>query len=69
MCIDNKDTYISGDYNSANGRIIRVQLNRCLGEGCAKEEEITKFFKGKSFIFLYNQIRFDQRFFKDESIV
>ena len=66
LCIDKKDMYISGSYNSDKARLMNIQLVRCseedeeeLGIKCKSSEEITTFMRNKFFLMLYNQRRFE----------
>ena len=53
--MDESDSKLYGDYNSAKGRIIRVNINRCHDKPiCKSDDEITNFFKGKYYMFVHN---------------
>ena len=59
-CIDEKDRFISGNYNTANASIIRATLNKCQGRDyCKTDDEINEFMIGKFLIMYVNEIRFD----------
>ena len=69
-CIDEKDRFISGNFNTKSASQIRVYLNKCQGKDyCKTEEEINKFIKGKYLIVYVNEIRFDAQFYGEESII
>ena len=36
---------------------------------CKKDEEITKFLKNKFLLLIFNQVRFDSRYFGEEAII
>ena len=60
MCIDDKDKYLQGNYNTVNASIIRVYLTKCQGKDyCKSDEEIIEFVKGKFLLFYVNERRFD----------
>ena len=71
VCIDSKDRYVHGNFNTEKARNIRVRLNRCRGQenNCKTDDEITEFVKGKYMIVYMNQIRFDDSKYGAESIV
>ena len=70
QCIDEKDRFISGNFNTVNASQIRVHLNRCQGKDfCKSDEEITEFIRGKYLIVYVNEIRFDSQHFGEESII
>ena len=55
--MNKKESSISGNYNSEQGRIIRIKLRKCVNETetgnyCKPEEEIKEFFRGKYFLTL-----------------
>ena len=59
-CIDEKDRFISGNYNTVNASYIEVELNRCKGKDyCKTDEEINEFIRGKYLMVYMNQIRFE----------
>ena len=52
-CLDEKDLYIRGNFNTANTSNIRVLLQKCRGKAyCKSEEEIIDYFRGK-FMLVY----------------
>ena len=68
--MDEKDRFISGNFNTVNASQIRVKLNKCQGKDyCKSEEEINEFFRGKYIISFVNEIRFDSQFYGKESII
>ena len=70
MCIDKKDMYIYGDFNSLQARLVQMQLVKCTGHDyCLSDEEISRFLRNKWLLFLFNTKRFDSNFFDEESIV
>ena len=59
-CIEEKDRYISGNFNTVNASQIRVYLNKCQDKDyCKTDEEINDFIRGKYLIVYVNEIRFD----------
>ena len=59
-CIDEKDRFISGNFNTVNASNIRVYLNRCQGKDyCKTDKEINEFIKGKYLLVYVNEIRFE----------
>ena len=59
-CMDEKDRFISGNFNTVNASQIRVSLLKCKGKDyCKSDEEITEFIKGKYLVMYVNEIRFD----------
>ena len=70
QCLDEKDRFISGNFNTGNASQIRVYLNRCQGKDyCKTDEEINEFIRGKFLIVYVNEIRFDSQFYGEESII
>ena len=69
ICINEEDSWIHGDYNADETRMIQVRLNRCSGEDCEDEETINNFFRSTLVGILTNRIRFDPEFFGPESII
>ena len=60
QCIDEKDRFISGNFNTINTSNIMVLLVRCQGKDyCKSDEEITEFVRGKFLIVYVNEIRFE----------
>ena len=61
---------IYGNFQAEKARLLGVQLVKCTNRPgyCKTEEEILDYFRGKYLILLYNEIRFDQKFYGDESI-
>ena len=42
VCIDEKDRWVRGNWNSVSASIITIRLNRCRGKDyCKSDEEIT----------------------------
>ena len=61
--------YIKGSIYSKEGRIISIELKRCVGEKyCKTEEEIKTFLKGKWLLLINNQKLFNPTKFEEESI-
>ena len=59
-CIDEKDRFISGNFNTVNASFITVGLFKCKDrEYCKSEEEINEFIRGKLLIIYVNEIRFE----------
>ena len=74
ICIDPEHMTIHGDYNSKETRQLNMQLLRCQNtteepDQCESEEVISKFFKKKFLLMLYNQKRFDSSKYQKDSIV
>ena len=60
QCLDEKERFISGNFNTANGSQIRVRLNKCLDKDyCKTNDEINDFLKGRYLVVYTNEIRFD----------
>lgn len=56
-CIEPKDMFVNGDFDSDTARLISLRLNRCVDTDtitCKSEEEITAFFRNKLLLILYN---------------
>ena len=72
LCIDDEDSFISGNQRSAQGSDIVIHLAKCNNSTstiiCKSEEDIETFFRGSSLLLLNNQIHFDQSFYGEESI-
>lgn len=73
LCIEPKDMYIHGSYDSYTSRLLNVQLIKCNNEtrvekDCAPPEEITSFLRNKFFITLANQITFNPNNYGEESV-
>ena len=73
-CIEKKDMRIRGSYDSEEGRLINVQLQRCaVGDAspnnCESESDIEEYFKDKFFLMLSNQVRFVQDDFSEKKVV
>lgn len=67
--MDQSELYLYGDYNSYKASQFNVQLIRCHDrDDCKSEEEITAFLKNKFLLLLWNQVRFDSRYYKEEAI-
>ena len=59
-CLDEKDRFLSGNFNTVNASNIRVWLNRCRGKDyCKTDKEINEFIRGKFLLVYVNEIRFD----------
>ena len=58
LCVDEKDMYIMGDYNSETARQLNVQLRKCEGPDCFSEAEILKYFKNRFLLLYANQAYF-----------
>ena len=70
QCLDEKDRFISGNFNTGNASQIRVYLNRCQGKDyCKTDEEINEFVRGKFLIVYANEIRFESQLYGKESII
>ena len=68
QCVDEKDLYLQGDYDSDVASLFNVQLKKCVNNTdeaeapvCKSDEEIIEFFRNKFLIIFSNQIRFDYR--------
>ena len=73
-CIKQKEMRIRGSYDSEEGRLINVQLQKCVvGDGspnnCKSESDIEEYFKDKFFLMLSNQVRFVQDDFSEKKVV
>ena len=68
LCVDPEEMRISGDYNSKKARQINIQLQKCQGEGCKNETEITKFFKNKFMYLHINEVNFVTDGFDSERV-
>ena len=70
QCVDKAEMFLRGDYNSNTANQFNVQLQRCHDRpDCKSEAEIDAYLKNKYLIILYNQIRFDSRYYGQDSIV
>ena len=70
LCTKKEDLYIFGDFDSAQARLININLKRCRGHDyCASEEEIDAFLMNKFLLIYHNQVRFEPRKYGDEAIV
>ena len=59
-CLDEKDRFISGNFNTINASQIRVYLTKCQDKDyCKTDEEINEFVRGKYLVVYVNEIRFD----------
>ena len=54
ICINEKDRFIYGNFDSVEARLLNVQLKRCEGAGCKSPDEITEFFRNKFVLMLSN---------------
>ena len=69
-CLDEKDLFIRGNFNTAHTSNIRVLLKKCSGKDyCKSDEEILDFVRGKFILVYLNQIRFDSGKYGEESII
>ena len=64
-CIDaEKEVSVRGSYDTEEGRIIKVLLEKCDSDTvrgdleCKSEQEIEEYFSDKYFLLLSNQVRF-----------
>ena len=73
-CVDQEYFTLNGDFNSNVGSQFNAQFVRCTKEShpeidCHSEEEITDFIRGKFILLLFNELRFDSRYYSDEAII
>ena len=65
---------IHGSYDSEEGRLINVQLQKCAvsdasPNNCKSQSDIEEYFKDKFFLMLSNQVRFVQDDFSQNKVV
>lgn len=72
ICADSKDLFIQGNQNTASGSELYIDIVKCTpreGLECKSDEEIKEYFSFFSINLLKNQVRFDQQFYGEESII
>ena len=68
-CVDRDELEIWGDYNSPKAQQLAFKFKMCEGVGCASKDTILEWLAGKYIVLLYNQIRFDQARYFEQSRV
>ena len=66
--------YIYGDFETSKARLMNVQLIKCNNEtrvekDCLPEEDIKDFLRDKWLILFNNNIRFDSKYYNEDSVV
>ena len=69
ICLEKKDMWLHGDFDSNTSRQINFQLRKCKDKPyCRSDQEILEFFSNKYLVILHNQILFDSTKQSEESI-
>ena len=69
ICLEKKEMWLHGDFDSKTGRQINFQLRKCKDKSyCRSDQEILEFFSNKYLVILHNHILFDSTKQGEESI-